>query len=57
MKYAFLEEQRSSIEIIGQLKLEGLKSKISYSTIYHTIYAGWFDTPEERFFHGRRDVV
>lgn len=57
VKYAFLEEQWSPVEIAGRLKLERSKSKISYATIYRAIYAGWFDTPEERRSYGCKGAV
>ena len=50
----FLNHQWSPEEISGRLRLENADISISYSTIYRGIYAGVFDTPEERRSHGNR---
>lgn len=50
----FLNHQWSPEEISGRLKIENSKLSISYNTIYRGIYAGYFDTPEQRRSHGHR---
>ena len=50
----FLDHQWSPEEISGRLRLENADISISYATIYRGIYAGMFDTPEERRSHGNR---
>ena len=53
----FLEHQWSPEQIAGRLKLEKSCMRISYTTIYRGIYAGIFDTPEQRRSHGNRGAV
>ncbi len=53
----FLEQQWSPEQISNRLKYENSEFKISYSTIYRAIYAGLFDTPEQRRSNGNRGAV
>ena len=50
----FLDHQWSPDQIAERLKLECTSFSISYATIYRGIYAGLFDTAEERRSHGNR---
>ena len=54
VKEKFLEEQWSPEQISARLALEQGVQRISYNTIYRGIYAGMFDTPEERRSAGNR---
>ena len=49
----FLGCQWSLEQISNRLKLEG-RTNISYKTIYRAIYAGMFDTPEQKRSTGNR---
>lgn len=53
----FLDHQWSPEEISGRLRLENADFSISYSTIYRGIYAGMFDSPQERRSHGCRGAI
>ena len=53
----FLEHQWSPEQIAGRLKMEKSDICISYATIYRGIYAGIFNTPEQRSSHGNRGAV
>ena len=53
----FLEQQWSPEEIAGRLAYECSNLKISFNTIYRTIYAGMFDTPHERRSRGHRGAI
>lgn len=53
----FLEHQWSPEQIAGRLRYENSNIHISYSTIYRGIYAGCFDTPEQRKSHGHRGAI
>lgn len=53
----FLEHQWSPEQIAGRLVQEHSDISISYTTIYRGIYAGLFDTPEERKSSGNRGAV
>ena len=53
----FLNHQWSPEEISGRLRLENTDFSISYSTIYRGIYAGMFDSPQERRSHGNRGAI
>ena len=53
----FLEHQWSPEQIAGRLKQEHSDISISYTTIYRGIYAGLFDTPEERSSAGNRGAI
>ena len=53
----FLEHQWSPEQVAGRLKQEHSGISISYAIIYRGIYAGLFDTPEERNSHGNRGAV
>ena len=57
MRNRFLEHQWSPEQISGRLKLENAAGRISCSTIYRGIYAGIFDTPEQRKSHKNRGAV
>ena len=48
VKDRFLNHHWSPEQISGRLSLEGSAYSISYNTIYRAIYAGMFDTPEQR---------
>ena len=54
VKNKFLNHQWSPEEIAGRLKMEESEFSISYNTIYRGIYAGLFDTPEQRRSHGNK---
>ena len=53
VKRLFLERHWSPEQIANRLKLEG-RANISYKTIYRAIYAGMFDTPEQKRSQGNR---
>ena len=53
----FLEHQWSPEQISERLKLEKAAYSISYSTIYRGIYAGMFDTAEQRKSQGNRGAI
>ena len=53
----FLEHQWSPEQISGRLKVENSDISISYSTIYRGIYAGVFDTLEQRKSYGNRGAA
>jgi len=48
VKTCFLDQQWSPEQIAGRLAVEDSPYQISYATIYRAIYAGMFDTPEQR---------
>ena len=54
VKSLFLDRHRSPEQIANRLKLEGYPVTISCKTIYRAIYAGMFDTPEQRRSKGNR---
>ena len=54
VKKLFLDRHWSPEQIAARLKLEGYPIQISYKTIYRAIYAGMFDTPEQRRSQGNR---
>lgn len=53
----FLKQQWSPEQISNRLKYENSEFKISYATIYRAIYAGLFDTPEQRRSYGNRGAI
>lgn len=53
----FLEQQWSPEQIANRLAHENSMFAISYSTIYRAIYAGLFDTPEQRRSKGNRGAI
>jgi len=53
----FLEMQWSPEQISNRLRHENSVFRISYSTIYRAIYAGLFDTPEQRRSEGNRGAI
>lgn len=53
----FLEHQWSPEQIAGRIKIENANISISYSTIYRGIYAGVFDTKEQRRSKGNRGAI
>jgi IS30 family transposase len=53
----FLEEQWSPEQIAQRLRHEESEEQISYNTIYRGIYAGIFDTPEQRRSQGNRGAI
>ena len=56
VKDRFLEHHWSPEQICGRLVLENSQYRISYTTIYRAIYAGMFDTPEQRRSQGNRGM-
>ena len=57
VKRLFLEEHWSPEQIAARLKLENYPIRISYKTIYRAIYAGMFDTPQQRRSTGNRGAI
>lgn len=53
----FLQEQWSPEQISNRLIYENNVFRVSYPTIYRAIYAGLFDTPEQRRSEGNRGAV
>lgn len=53
----FLEEQWSPEQIANRLVQENSIYRISYATIYRAIYAGMFDTTEQRRSEGNRGAI
>lgn len=53
----FLEEQWSPEQIANRLAYENNALRLSYATIYRAIYAGMFDTPEQRSSKGNRGAI
>lgn len=53
----FLKHQWSPEETAGRLSLENMDQSVSYTTIYRAIYAGMFDTKEQRASHGNRRAI
>lgn len=53
----FLEKQWSPEQISNRLLLENSMFAIRYYTIYREIYAGLFDTPEQRRSEGDRGAI
>jgi IS30 family transposase len=53
----FLQEQWSPEQISNRLIHEKNAFRVSYTTIYRAIYAGLFDTPEQRRSKGNRGVI
>lgn len=53
----FLEQQWSPEQISNRLEHEQGMFNLSYSTIYRAIYAGMFDTPEQKRSNGNRGAV
>lgn len=56
VKDRFLKRHWSPEQIAGRLKLEGSLYHISCATIYRAIYAGMFDTAEQRRSQGNRGM-
>ncbi|MBR3051702.1 MAG: IS30 family transposase [Selenomonadaceae bacterium] len=54
VKKLFLNKHWSPEQIANRLKLENYPIQISYKTIYRAIYAGMFDTPEQKRSEGNR---
>ena len=52
----FLEQQWSPEQIEGRLRLENYPDPPSYKTIYRAIYAGMFDTKEQKRSEGNRGM-
>jgi IS30 family transposase len=52
----FLDEQWSPEQIANRMALEN-RAAISHNTIYRAIYAGMFDTPEQRRSKGNRGAI
>ena len=57
VNHLFLELHWSPEQISNRLKLETYPIRISYKTIYRAIYAGLFDTPEQRRSQGNRGAI
>ena len=57
VKKLFLKLHWSPEQISNRLKLETYPIRISYKTIYRAIYAGMFDTPEQRRSQGNRGAI
>lgn len=57
VKKLFLKEHWSPEQIAARLKLENYSIRISYKTIYRAIYAGIFDTPQQRHSTGNRGAI
>lgn len=57
LKKLFLGCQWSPEQIANRLKLENYPIQISYKTIYRAIYAGMFDTPEQKRSVGNRGAI
>lgn len=57
VKILFLELHWSPEQIANRLKLENYPIQISYKTIYRAIYAGMFDTPEQKRSTGNRGAI
>ena len=55
--HLFLKQQWSPEQISNRLVHENSVFKISYSTIYRAIYAGLFDSPEQRRSEGNRGAI
>ena len=53
----FLEQQWSPEQIEGRLRLENYPDPPSYKTIYRAIYAGMFDTKEQKRSEGNRGMI
>lgn len=53
----FLDEQWSPEQIANRLAYENNALRLSYATIYRAIYAGLFDTPEQRRSKGNRGAI
>ena len=53
----FLDRHWSPEQIAARLKLENYPKQISYKTIYRAIYAGMFDTPEQKRSEGNRGPI
>ncbi len=53
----FLDKQWSPEQIANRLIYENNAWQISYATIYRAIYAGMFDTPEQRRSKGNRGAI
>lgn len=56
VKDRFLNHHWSPEQISGRLEAEDSHYRISYATIYRAIYAGMFDTPEQRRSVGNRGM-
>ena len=57
VKKMFLDRHWSPEQIAARLKLENYPKQISYKTIYRAIYAGMFDTPEQKRSEGNRGAI
>jgi IS30 family transposase len=53
----FLEQQWSPEQISNRLAYENNPLRISHNTIYRAIYAGMFDTPEQKRSVGNRSAI
>lgn len=57
VKKLFLQNRWSPEQISARLKLENYYVSVSYKTIYRAIYAGMFDTPEQKNSKGNRGAI
>ena len=57
VKKLFLERDLSPEQIAARLELENYPIRVSYKTIYRAIYAGMFDTPEQKRSTGNRGAI
>ena len=57
VKKMFLKWRWSPEQIAARFKLENYPIQISYKTIYRTIYAGMFDTIQQRRSKGNRGAI
>lgn len=57
VKSLFLNMQWSPEQIANRLVYENSLYRISYASIYRAIYAGMFDTQEQRRSHGNRGAI
>ena len=57
VKILFLDNRWSPEQIAQRLKLENYPIRVSYKTIYRAIYAGMFDTPEQKRSTGNRGAI
>jgi len=57
VKKMFLDRHWSPEQIAARLKLENYPIQPSYKTTYQAIYAGMFDTPEQKRSEGNRGAI
>lgn len=57
VKKLFLDLHWSPEQIANRLKVETYPIQISFKTVYRAIYAGMFDTPEQKRSKGNRGTI